>query len=231
MKIEIFPTHEDFGGKYMETCIKPAGSDIPDWYKNSESYFGSKNDKKFLEKRMTIKKCIPVFDYLNTGLNLYLPFSIFVNGRYPERTITTNSNYGGLCGIGDHRIEQVQNFPLSSLYDPQPRKIEFPYVIKTPKGYSSIYVQPSNQYYDSWLFPRALVNTDNYDNQVNFPFFLKKDFEGTIPAGTHFMSIFFIKRDNLEISYKKYEDGESMIKQSRAMVVNWGKYFYKNTRF
>lgn len=231
MKIEIYPVDEQYGGKYMETCIKPAYSELPDWYKSSNSYVGDIRDKNFLEKRMSIKKCIPVLDYMTTGINLYLPFSIFVYGKYPERSITDNVDKNNMCGLSHHTAEQVQNFPVDKSYDPQPLKIDFPYVIKTPREYSSIYIQPINEYYDSLMFPRGLVNTDNYDNQVNFPFFIKKDFEGVIPAGTHFMSVFFIKRDELEISMKDFKDGESMIKQARSMVQNWGRYFYKNTRF
>jgi hypothetical protein len=231
MKVEIYPAAEEYGGKYMQSCIKPASLDLPEWYKKSNSYVGDINDKKFLEKRMTMKKCIPILDFMTTGINLYLPFSIFVYGKYPERSITDNTNHSSVCGLGHHDAGQVQRFPVDESYDPQPLKIDFPYIIKTPKEYSSIYIQPINEYYDSLMFPRALVNTDNYDNQVNFPFFIKKDFEGVIPAGTHFMSVFFVKRDPLEISMNSYEDGKSMIKQARTMVQNWGRHFYKNTRF
>lgn len=231
MKINIYPSSNEFGGEYMKRCVKPAGKDIPEWYKNSESYFGDKNDKNFLHKRMTIKKCIPVLDYLNTGINLYTPFSIFVEGNYPERVVQTNTSPESMGRLGKHFEEQVQKFPLPQSFDPTPRKIEFPYIIETPKGYSSIYVQPINEFYESLVFPRALVNTDNYSNQVNFPFFIKKDFSGTIPAETHFMSVFFIKREKEEIFYKEYEDISSRLAQTTAMVVNWGRNFYKNTRF
>lgn len=231
MKINIYPVSDEFGGEYMQKCIRPASDDLPDWYKKSNSYVGDKSDKLYLPKRMSMKKCIPILDYLTTGINLYTPFTIFVEGKYPERDIWTNTERDSYAKLGMHSIEQVQLFPLPNSYDPLPRKIDFPWVIETPKGYSSIYVQPQNELYDSLLFPRGLVNTDNYHNQVNFPFFIKKDFEGTIDAGTHFMSVFFIKREKADLLYNTFESGISKIKQARAMVQNWGRYYYKNNRF
>ena len=182
-------------------------------------------------KRMSIKKCIPILEYMTTGLNLHLPFSIFVEGRYPERDIYTNVENDGIAKLGHHSIEQAQLFPIPDSYDIHPYKIDFPWMIETPNGYSSIYVQPQNELYDIMLFPRGLVNTDNYKNQVNFPFFLKKDFTGTIDAGTHFMSVFFIKREKEEFVFNEFEKGKDKILQAKSMVQNWGRHFYKNTRF
>ena len=231
MKINIYPVDPRYGGEYMNACVKPASNDIPDWYKKSNSYVGDPSDKMYQPKRMSIKKCIPVLEYMTTGLNLYLPFSIFVEGRYPERDIYTNVEHDGLAKMGHHSIDQAQLFPLPDSYDIQPHKIDFPWMIETPKGYSSIYVQPQNELYDTLLFPRGLVNTDNYKNQVNFPFFLKKDFTGTIDAGTHFMSVFFIKREKEEFVFNEFEKGREKILQAKSMVQNWGRHFYKNTRF
>jgi hypothetical protein len=230
VKINIYPTDPSFGGDYMKFCIRKASENLPEWYKQSNSYHGDENDKRLLNRRMTMKKCMPIFDYLTNGVHLYLPFTFFVYGKYPERIVDadTSSEY---CKIGMHTPEQVQKFPLPDSYDQTARKIDFPYLIETPKGYSSVYVQPTNEYSDSLFFPRALVSTDNYKNQVNFPFFIKKDFEGEVPAGTHFMSILFVKREELELSYMDYKDGSDKIMQARAMTQNWVKHFYKNIRF
>lgn len=230
LDVNIYPTEKTYDGDYMKFCIRPAEANLPEWYKKSSSYFGDTKDKRFFDKRMTVKKCIPVFDYLSTGLNLYLPFSFYSYGSYPERIIDADT-HGTYCKLGMHDMNQVQKFPIDDSYDPLPRKIDFPYMIETPKGYSSLYIQPQNEYSETLLFPSGLVNTDNYKNQVNFPFFIKKDFTGEVPAGTHFMSVFFIKRDKINLKYKEYENGIDKISQARAMVQNWGRHFYKNTRF
>lgn len=231
MKVNIYPVSDEFGGDYMKFCITKAELDLPEWYKKSNSYIGDQKDKTFLHKRMSIKKCIPVFDYLSYGLNLHLPFTIFAEGRYPERTVYSNTGESAYCKLGFHPQEQVQLLPISSDYDPKPFKIDFPYMIETPKGYSAIYVQPVSEMSKHAMFIPGLVNTDNYKNQVNFPFVLKKDFSGQIPVGEIFMKVFFFKREELEIDYKEYEQGASKIKQARTQVAHWGRYFYKSTRF
>lgn len=232
MKIDIYPVDEKYGGEYMEKCIGLADSDIPEWYKKSRGYM---NESKFKNlsphEKQTIKRCIPVFDYLTTGINLYLPFTIYVNGKYPERTFNCNTVEPDICGLGGHLSEQVQDFPLPLEYDPRPKKINFPYVIKAPRGYSAIYVQPINELSDTLLFPRGLINVDKWNTQVNFPFFIKKDFEGYINAESHFMTVFFVKREKLSLNFNDHKKSNGFIEQSNTMVQNWGKNFYRDNRF
>lgn len=231
MKINIYPTDENYGGEYITRCIKPASENIPEWYKTSHSYIGDLKDKTRLHERMTMKKCIPILDLLSSGINLYLPFTIFVEGKYPERVVYCNNSENIPASISHHDEQQVQNFPLPKSFDRHPYKINFPYVIETPKGYSSLYIQPQNELYDKLFFPRALVNTDNYSNQVNFPFFVAKDFEGTIEAETHFLTVMFVKREKEEIIYNSYNSGKEKILAGAALVQSWGRGFYKKNRF
>ena len=53
-------------------------------------------------------------------------------------------------------LEKSWIAPLPIEFDPNPKKINFPYLIKAPKGYSAIYVQPINELSDKLLFPRGL---------------------------------------------------------------------------
>lgn len=231
MQINVYPVSEEFGGDYMKFCVRKSENNLPDWYKMSQSYVGEKEDKTFLHKRMSIKKCMPVFDFLSYGLDLHLPFTIFGEGDYPERKVYSNAKDSPYCQLSSHPQEQAQLLPVPQDYESQPYKIDFPYMIESPRGYSAIYVQPMSEFSKNALFIPGLVNTDNYKNQVNFPFLLKKSFKGQIPAGEQFMKVFFFKRENLEVFYKEYEEGSSKIKQARTQVVNWGRYFYKSTRF
>ena len=231
MKIDIYPVDPRYGGDYMQKCVRLAESEIPEWYKKSRSYMsGGKFDVMPPHEKQTVKRCIPVFDYLTTGINLYLPFTIYVHGKYPERTFNCNTVEPDICGLGSHNINQIQDFPLPIEFDPNPKKINFPYLIKAPKGYSAIYVQPINELSDKLLFPRGLVNVDKYNTQVNFPFFIKKDFEGYINAESHFMSVFFIKREKLSLNFKEYENAKGSILQSNTMIQNWGKNFYRDNK-
>ncbi len=215
---------KDFAGDYANFCVRPAT--LPKWLKESSNYSGDHRDKTNLRHRMTVKKCIPVFDYFNNGINLHLPATMFLEGKYPNRNIEYPTLEPGSL-LSHHGDEQKQKMPIDSSWEDHIYKLEFPYYIETPKGYSSLYI-PARPFYDfPLLFIPALVQTDKYKNSVNFPFFASKSFSGEIEAGTHFMSIFFVKRNDVNLNYKTYEEGQKVVSAMKSMVHNWGRAFYK----
>jgi hypothetical protein len=54
----------------------------------------------------------------------------------------------------------------------------------------------------------GFVDTDQYDmSPINFPFFLKEDFEGTIKNGTPIAQVIPIKRDSWSLEKLPYDKG------------------------
>ncbi len=229
MEVKIYPVNSEYGGDFMKFCVREARVNIPKWYKDSKSFIGDPKTQFEKDRSMTMKKCTPILDYLSTGLTLHLPFTIYANGKFPNREIISGIDKPD-CKIGSHHPGQMQEFPLSDDYDPYPLKIDFPYTIETPPGYSALFIGSTP--YKDWplIFPHAIVQVDKYKNVVNFPFLVKKDFTGKIDAGVEFMKIFFIKREELDISYMSYEDGKSQIEIYANMVSAFGAGFYKKLR-
>lgn len=229
MQINIYPIDDTYGGDFMRFCIRPSVENIPAWYKNSASYLGDPKNPHKKDRRMTMKRCMPIYDYLSTGLSLYTPFSIYAEGKYPNREIYASLDDDS-CKLGYHAIGQKQQMPLDKDYDDFPRKIDFPYYIETPPGYSALYI--ASKPYDDFplFFPNAVVQVDKYKAPVNFPFFIKKDFEGKIDSGTEFMKIFFVKREEVQFNYKTLSDSNGVIKQYRSFVGAFGAGFYKSLR-
>jgi hypothetical protein len=224
LKINVFPILKEFSGEYAEFCVRPAT--LPKWLKESSNYAGDPRDKGQLRHRMTVKKCIPVFDVFTTGVHLHLPAPMIFEGKYPNRTIDYPPQIPG-SKLSGHDLKQKQKMPIDSDWEDNIYKLEFPYYIQSPKGYSTLYV-PAHPYEDFPLhFISAIVQTDKYKNSVNFPFFASKSFTGEVDAGTHFMSIFFVKRHDVKINYKTYEEGIQETSVISSMVSNWGKGFYK----
>ena len=62
--------------------------------------------------------------------------------------------------------------------DPSVYELAFKYLnpwkIKTPKNYSCIFTNPFNNKVDNIRIITGIVDTDDYDLNINFPFFLKK---------------------------------------------------------
>lgn len=225
MKINVYPVEEQYGGDFMKFCINKAK--LPEWYKKSESFIEKSTLPYAKDKSMTIKKCTPVLDFLSSGLTLSLPFAIYANGKYPNREISSTLQ-GGACQLGHHHPGQLQNFPISSVYDPNPLKIDFPFYIEAPPGYSALFINSIP--YKEWplLFVEAIVQSDKYKGAVNFPFLIRKDFEGKIDAGTEFMRVFFIKREELELIYNNKINPETST--HATLVQSLGAGFYKKLR-
>ena len=184
----------------------PASKNIPDWYKNLESYAGGeKKPDGNGGVTTTIKKCMPVFDAITGGYILYTHTDVFVSQKREEIDGPTYPFYEwvGLEPITFHPLFQAPTHPNSDSL-PYPKWMN-PWSIKTPKGYSCLFVQPLHRESIFTILP-GIVDTDNYTAPVNFPFVLNDPkFEGLIPAGTPMAQVIPFKRDKWKMSFGNEE--------------------------
>lgn len=227
--INIYSVGENYGGDFMKFCIRKAENDIPEWYKKSESYVGGTANSPIKDKFQSVKRCMPVFDYLSAGLNIHLPFAIYAEGTYLNQRVSSSTTDFD-CKLGHHSPEQVQKMPISKEYSSQPYKVDFPFYIEAPAGYSAVYIPyyPYEGY--PLLFIGATVQVDKYKAPVNFPFLIRSDFEGKVDAGTMFMKVIFVKREKTSINYKEFGSDKGFLKQTRLLVESFGAGFYRNLR-
>jgi hypothetical protein len=184
-------------GVAQEYTPKSAIHFIPKWYKEMEARFP--NEKK-PESLSTIKKCIPVLDAITAGYIIVSPCDIYVSLKDGE--INYNSAIPNL--IAFHPRKQAYLHPLANEY--QFPKWNNPWAIKTPKGYSVLFIPPMHNPNPWFEIFEGIVDTDNYSAAVNFPFVLKKPTEEfMIPAGTPIAQVIPFKRDTwkFEISHDK----------------------------
>lgn len=175
---------------------RPATEFIPDWYKNTESYVNGKKEPLGNGGTSgTIKKCIPVFDAITSGYIISSPADVFVSIKNGEQYFEW-SNFGL---ISFHPIEQAPKHPEKKPYQ-YPKWIN-PWAIKTPKGYSVLFVQPFHRESVFTILP-GVVDTDNYYAPVNFPFVINDpNFEGLIPQGTPIAQVIPFKRDVFKMEF------------------------------
>jgi hypothetical protein len=183
------------------TAPKPASSLVPDWYKNTESYTsGEKKPDGNGGTTATVKRCMPVFDAITSGYIIESPADVWVSIKDGQQYFEWSSF--GL--ISFHPIEQA---PLHPDRKPHayPKWIN-PWSIKTPKGYSTLFVQPFHRESVFTILP-GIVDTDQYFSPVNFPFVVNDpEFEGLIPAGTPIAQVIPFKRDSWKMELGKQED-------------------------
>jgi hypothetical protein len=196
----------------VEYSPRPASKFIPDWYKKMPVWIGKKQNP---DSTPTIKKCIPVLDAITAGYIIPTPCDIYVVIEDGEPVYKTPQ---GQNFIQSHPTKQAHLHPLRNDF-PFPKWIN-PWSIKTPKGYSVLFVPPmhnSNPWFE--ILP-GFVDTDTYTNPVNFPFVLKDPTkECLIPAGTPMVQLIPIKRENWQHSFSENKKNQRNL------------YLYINSQF
>lgn len=187
---------------------KPASQFIPNWYKEVESYI---NGKKLPDGNGggtgTVKRCMPVFDAITAGYIITLPADVYVSQRDEQPYF----EWATLGLVQFHPAVQAPNHPNRNGHESYPKWIN-PWAIKTPKGYSTLFVQPFHRESVFTILP-GVVDTDEYFAPVNFPFVLNDvKFEGLIPKGTPIAQVIPVKRDTWEIKIGSEKEFVEQIK-------------------
>jgi hypothetical protein len=210
-----------FGLPELETP-KPASSHIPNWYKNTDSYIGNKKEPSGDgSSPATIKKCIPVFDAITAGYIITLPVDVHVSIKDGAPWYQWSS----FTPLSFHPVEQAPEHPTQNGM-PYP-KWNNPWAIKTPTGYSTLFVQPFHRESPFTILP-GIVDTDNYYAAVNFPFVLNDlKFEGMIPRGTPIAQAIPFKRD----AWKMSLGDETDITKLNKVTVNLNTKFFDKYKY
>jgi hypothetical protein len=196
---------------------KPANKQIPNWYKEINSYVG--NEKKpngAGGPTQTIKKCMPIFDMLSSGYLIFSYTDVYVSIKDGEPWYEWPSFHP----IEMHGIQQAYNHPSANQFG-FPKWLN-PWSIQTPKGYSTLFIQPTHRESVFTIMP-GVVDTDNYNPAVNFPFTMNdSNFEGLIPAGTPIAQAIPFKRDSWKMVFG---DQKELKNQNKHAILNSTKFF------
>jgi len=217
-----FSAHEDYFS-LKEDYPVPIKLNIPEWYKKLKHTLANP----------TIKGCMPFLDTLTTGYLLKMPqdfeirhnvdntnkegkkfkdsfqafgLSMFRN-KLSEKSINLNA------GTDIHSTSQVQGSPFLEKNKNLPfYKILNPWKIKTPKGYSCLFLPPLNNSDDRFSIIPGIVDTDVFNLEINFPIVINGDkypvLETMIKKGTPYVQVIPFKRDNWKMSLKPRKQSE-----------------------
>jgi len=214
---------------------EPAHKNIPQWYKDTPTYFGD-GEKKPIKPDLTtstIKKCIPVFDAITAGYIIKLATDVYVEPRIEDGESHPYFQWPTLDIIAFHPIEQAKIHPYNTGHIASyPKFINF-WSIKTAPGYSSLFINPLHRDLPFEILP-GIVDTDIYTEPVNFPFVLKDiNFKGIIPAGTPIAQVIPIKRDSWKMKTGNDIDrinARSTFTKVRSKFFEGYKSFYWNKK-
>jgi hypothetical protein len=183
----------------LEYCAEfpsPSIRSLPDWYKNMPSF--TSNKKEFTDGVLneTVKKCIPVLDSMSSGYIIKLWTDVYIEKTDGNMVaIHTSAINSGVKAVEGHHISQVSLYPFPEGYKKEVLKWRNPWHIQTPKGYSCLFTTPINHDLPFKIFD-GVVDTDTFPLSINFPFLIKNNFYGIIPAGTPIAQVIPFKRDS-----------------------------------
>jgi hypothetical protein len=214
---------------------KPASSFIPEWYRNLDQYVVKNNIPRsvppYIGNNKTVKACIPFFDSMTSGYMATLPCDIYaVDPKEYGSRIIWDVSYPP---IGEHSSVQIGGMGLpyghSEIF-----KWMFPFIIKTPPGYSCTFSHPKHRYDLPFVTLDGVVDTDMHPSPVNFPFIIKDDFVGKIAMGTPICQITPFKRESWKSENEKYEKKNDFVLDRISSVMGksyrnrfWSRKIYK----
>jgi hypothetical protein len=218
-----FSAQEDYFA-LKEDYPTPIKLNIPEWYKKLGHSVSN----------MTVKGCMPFLDTLTSGYLLKMPQDFHVRhnvenhhglkdsfqafGLHNMSRLLFEKNINLNTGSDVHFVSQIDGSPYVKKNKNLPfYKILNPWKIKTPKGYSCLFVPPLNNTDDRFSIIPGIVDTDTFPNYVNFPIVINGDkypiLETIIKKSTPYVQIIPFKRDSWKMKIKPREQEE--IKNSR----------------
>jgi|TARA_R110002020_G_scaffold202406_1_gene405546 hypothetical protein len=167
---------------------KPASRFVPKEYKKLERF---ENKNLFAP---TVKTCMPFLDSMTAGYIIAFDQDYLVNPIENEFTVVPANKEES--DFGYHSKAQLPKEWHKTTGEAAGKFIN-KWLIKTPPGYSCLFIHPMNRLEERWKIIEGVVDTDNYVNVINFPFVLKKrDEQFLIKKGEPMVQIIPFKRES-----------------------------------
>ena len=187
---------------YTEILPEPCRLNIPLWYKELKHSVTNK----------TVKGCMPFLDTLTTGYTIKMPIDYYISHNFKKEGERYTEGYTRLDNYKNINLNTKNNLeshPISQLGKKCPfvnknkslpfHKILNPWIIKTPPGYSCLFLPPMNNSDDRFSIIPGIVDTDTFPQETNFPIIINGDkypvLETVIELGTPIVQVIPFKRE------------------------------------
>lgn len=216
----------------------PAVNVLPEWYKNMSTIMPDVKLSGELTNS-TMKRCMPVFDYITSGYYISTWSDIYFENHFCEEDGCTEQELIATWRVNrsvlsNHPSKQFTGIEVPpGYYMKAAFKLENQFVIKTPRGYSTLFL-PVPEVSPTWAIP-GIVDTDIYPVAINFPFLLKENFSGLLKKGTPIVKAIPFKRESWDSEVLKHEGNkrELLLERLKTMIHHgykqtmWSKKHYK----
>jgi hypothetical protein len=170
---------------------QPASRFIPDEYKKLERF----KDGNYGVP--TIKTCIPFLDSLTMGYIIPFDQDYLIDPVEDDFGVIPANREPN--DFGFHNKSQLPK-EWEKQTGANAGKFHNKWLIKTPPGYSCLFVKPMNRIEPRFEIIAGVVDTDTYINLINFPFILhKKDEQFIIKKGEPMVQVIPFKRESYKM--------------------------------
>jgi hypothetical protein len=229
-KISFYP----FSDKTSQFAPKPipATKSVPEWYKKQP---GTIDESNFIKQGMTsstIKRCMPIFDYMTAGYIISVPCDIYIDATNPEKiewSVPQSMKPFGSDMFASHAREQYDHYPVDKdLYHRDLFRIMPFWSVKTPPGYSAIFTHPIHKDPVPFLAIGGLVDTDDFITDGHLSFLIQKDFVGVIKQGTPLVQVIPFLREDWEMETVEPQQASKEVQTQRLNLRSTFVNGYRN---
>jgi hypothetical protein len=180
-----------------------ARGELPDWFRQlpgtDHDHLSATNDG------LTVKRCMPFLDALSTGWIIPLAATIRLEVSDDGKHVEAGWEFDRTM-VSNHSAFQVAGNP----YEPRPpMKIHNYWTVRTPPGWSSLFVPALNRPNRVIDVLSGVVDTDNFPTPVNFPFVVTApDGVHVLTKGTPLIQVIAFRRDDAAISARVRAESE-----------------------
>ncbi|AIM02467.1 hypothetical protein ACVMB3_004882 [Sinorhizobium meliloti] len=151
----------------------PAKSVLPDWFRRLPAV--DKGHLSATDNGLTVKRCMPFLDAMTTGWILPIAATVRLDVKDDGRSVDAGWEFDRVM-VSNHGAHQVAGNPK----EPSPPcKFHNYWSIRTPPGWSCLFLPPLNRPGQPFECVAGIVDTDSYSAHIHFPFF------ATAPDGLH----------------------------------------------
>jgi len=206
---------------------KPASHFVPKEYKDLPRF----NDKNLHSP--TVKTCIPFLDSMTAGY--IIPFDqdyVIDQGGDDFSLIPADHSQDNIDYHNKAQLPKAWHKHSGAMAG----KFINKWLIRTPPGYSCLFVQPMNRPTDRIKIIEGVVDTDKYINVINFPYILlKKDEQFMLKKGDPMVQVIPFRREKYKMwsgFYFEKDHAKVQAKLSKKWMdkyksMFWSKKSYK----
>tara|TARA_R100000541_G_scaffold33642_2_gene42240 strand:- start:655 stop:1341 length:687 start_codon:yes stop_codon:yes gene_type:complete len=141
----------------------------------------------------TVKTCIPFLDSMTMGYIIPFDQDYLINPVGDDFNVTAANRQPGNFGF-HNKTQLPKEWHKDS--GENAGKFHNKWLVKTPPGYSCLFIHPMNRIEERWHIIEGVVDTDTYINEINFPFILKKrDEQFLVKKGDPMVQVIPFKRE------------------------------------